>query len=102
MASTPRIPEHCIMYAYLHEWDLTFPTRKADKDSMEDMTWIYETARKRADQFNIKGVDYNKTLGVVKNIIPAIASTNAIIAASCVNEAFKAFLQQSLNIKDYF
>lgn len=56
----------------------------------------------RAGQFNIQGVNYDLTLGVVKNIIPAVASTNAIIAAACTNEFLKIFSGCSRVMDNYF
>ncbi|KAF9580034.1 hypothetical protein BGW38_003476, partial [Lunasporangiospora selenospora] len=79
IANTPRLPEHCIEWA----------------------SWLYETALARAKKFNIQGVTYSLTQGVVKNIIPAIASTNAIIAASCCNEALKLATTCAKNLDNY-
>ncbi|KAI1399424.1 hypothetical protein F4819DRAFT_465302 [Hypoxylon fuscum] len=89
LATIPRQPEHCIEWAHIIAWDQEKPFPTLDKDDPEHITWLYQKSLARAHEFGITGVTYSLTQGVVKNIIPAIASTNAIIAASCCNEALK-------------
>jgi NEDD8-activating enzyme E1 len=89
LATIPRQPQHCIEWAHIIAWEQQRKDITLDTDDPEHITWLYTAALERAKQFNIEGVTYQMTQGVVKNIIPAIASTNAIIAAECCNEALK-------------
>jgi len=128
IASKPRKPEHCIAYALMVEWPrlesftsakqykLGAPTQldaegnpkveegkiKLNKDDPQHMTWLMDRANERADKFNIKGVTYMMTMQVVKNIIPALASTNAIVSAACVNEAWKYLSRSHPRMNSYF
>ena len=89
IATIPRQPQHCIEWAHQIAWQEQRKDDAFDSDDMEHIGWVYNAALERAKQFNISGVTFQMTQGVVKNIIPAIASTNAVIAAATTSEALK-------------
>lgn len=96
IAHTPRLPEHCVEYVRLLLWPKENPfniqgedATAIDGDDPQHITWIFEKALERATHYGIQGVTYRLTQGVVKRIIPAVASTNAVIAATCAMEVFK-------------
>lgn len=102
IASTPRLPEHCIEYVKVIQWPKENPFEAAiDGDDPNHINWIFEKAYERASQFNISGVTYRLVQGVVKNIIPAVASTNAVIAAACTTEVFKVATSCCMPINNY-
>ncbi|RJE22456.1 hypothetical protein PHISCL_05188 [Aspergillus sclerotialis] len=89
IATIPRQPQHCIEWAHQIAWQEKRKDDTFDSDDMEHIDWVYKAALDRAQQFHIHGVTFQMTQGVVKNIIPAIASTNAVIAAATTSEALK-------------
>jgi len=109
LVTTPRQPEHCVAWAKDLAWEeegnpfKSTGSCRVDGDNPEHIQWILKKALEHADRFAIPKdkITYKLTQGVVKNIIPAIASTNAIIAAICANEAFKGVTEASRNLDNY-
>ena len=65
------------------------------------MEFVVMQALERSKQFGIEGVTLQLTQGVVKNIIPTIASTNALIAGACALETLKIVTLCSLGLNNY-
>nr|XP_046199970.1 NEDD8-activating enzyme E1 catalytic subunit-like isoform X3 [Oncorhynchus gorbuscha] len=121
IASMPRLPEHCVEYVRMLQWpkDKPFgvpafsypqplpPTPPQtdgvglDGDNPEHIHWVFQRAQERAVDYSITGVTYRLTQGVVKRIIPAVASTNAVIAAACSTEVFKIASSTYIPLNNY-
>ena len=72
-----------------------------DADNPDHVEWAFRQAQQRAHEFEIGGVDLRLTQGVLKRIIPAVASTNAVIAGSCALEALKLASNISRPMQNY-
>lgn len=52
IASTPRLPEHCIEYVKLMQWPKENPfDTNIDTDDPAHISWIYEKSLERSDKF---------------------------------------------------
>ncbi|CAD6185799.1 unnamed protein product [Caenorhabditis auriculariae] len=103
IAHTPRLPEHCIEYIKVVVWpkERPFEGESLDADNPAHVEWVLERSMARAEEFGIRGVNRRLTSGVLKRIIPAVASTNAVVAASCALEAFKLLTNTASVIDNY-
>lgn len=99
--NTPRLPEHCVHWALSIAWP-KFSTQTFSSDDNDHTQWLYEASLQRAQQFNIDGITKLFVINVIKNILPSIISTNAMIAAICVSEAHKLILRDIQTIKNYW
>jgi len=63
IATTPRLPEHCIEYVRIMLWpqDKPFGEVSIDGDDPAHLKWIYEKSVERANEFGIQGVTYRLT-----------------------------------------
>ncbi|KAJ5811388.1 ubiquitin-like activating enzyme [Penicillium riverlandense] len=78
------------------------PTLDFDKDDEDTLDFVAATANLRAIAFHIEQKSKFDTKQMAGNIIPAIATTNAMTAGLCVLQAFKVLQNDLANAKMVF
>lgn len=90
IASHPRQPEHCIAWAKEIAWEKERHGEAVDGDNDEHVQWILARALEHAARFELQvDLDFRKAKGIIKQVVPAIASTQAFVASTCATEALK-------------
>lgn len=73
---------------------------KFDKENKEIVNFVFSASNLRASNFRIKNLTRFKIKEIAGNIIPAIASTNAIIAAIQTEECIKVILRKMDHLRN--
>ncbi|KAG0638477.1 hypothetical protein HOY80DRAFT_1016377 [Tuber brumale] len=84
--TVPQIPRLAWPHVFEGIFSISLRNKKLHNDDPERIKWVYEQGLRKARVFNISRVTCALTHDVIKNIIPAIASTNTIITSPCCNE----------------
>lgn len=106
LENIPRIPEHCVLYVQFKEWPEAHKETEEplDGDNVSHIRWVTERARARQERFGIGGapIDEVFTLGVVKNVVPAVSFTNAMVAGMAVTELMKWLTGVAPTLDNYY
>lgn len=78
------------------------PTIAFDKDDIDTLDFVVASANIRSTIFDIERKSRFDTKQMAGNIIPAIATTNAIVAGLCVLQAFKVLKGEYAQAKEVF
>ncbi|RNF04672.1 putative ubiquitin activating enzyme [Trypanosoma rangeli] len=91
LENVPRSPAHCVLYVQFRLWNVLRPGETLDSDNAAHIEWIRSEAQKRKELFCIMGpdIDFYFVLGVVKNVVPAVGFTNALVAGQASLELIK-------------
>lgn len=103
LENIPRSPEHCVLYAQFKLWPDVHPGQALDGDNQHHIQWITERARARQLAFGIGGEPISEAFafGVVTNVVPAVAFTNAMVAGQAVTEILKLLLGMAPSLRNY-